>query len=93
MKPLKPEFFYLRKDGYDKIHAIGMSLAEMAIEPAYIARKLYASIKKQNPVHAEVFRQMVIDAVTSPLTWDVSKTPAQDLEFYIPFAGETKTPN
>lgn len=93
MKPLKAEFLYHRKDGYDKLHAIGMSLADMAIEPAYIARKLYASIKKQNPAQAEAYRQMVIDAVTSPLTWDVSKAPKQDLEIYIPFAGETKAPN
>lgn len=93
IKKVESEFFYQRKDGYDKLHAIGMSLAEMAIEPAYIARKLYASMLKQNPAHAEVFRQMVIDAVTSPVTWEVSDMPKQDLEVYIPFGGETQVPN
>ncbi len=93
MKPLKQEFLFHHKDGYDKLHAIGMSLADMAIEPAYIARKLYAGIKKRNPVQAEFFRKMVIEAVNSPQTWDVSKAPEQDLEIYIPFTGETKAPN
>lgn len=90
---MKPEFFYHRKDGYDRFRASGMSLAEMAVEPAYIARKLYATIKKQNPVHAEAFRKMVIDAVTAPMTWDVSTAPEQDLEMFITVPGKTETLN
>lgn len=67
-----PEFFYHRKDGRDKSYAFNMSLTDLAIEPSYIARKIYQAMMKQNPEMAEGFKSMVIDAITSPITWDLT---------------------
>lgn len=80
---MKPEFFYHRKDGRDKVHAMGMSLAEMAVEPAYIARRLYASFARKDPAIANQFRKMVIQAVTDPMTWDLTTAKTPDLEMCI----------
>ena len=77
---MKPEFLYHRKDGRDKLHAQGMSLFEMAAEPAYLARKIYATVKKCDPVTAEAFRNAVIQLVTDPVTWDISSYPMQDIK-------------
>lgn len=85
---MKPEFLYHRKDGKDKVHAAGMSLVEMAIEPAYIARRLYASFMRQDPKIAEYFRKTVIQAVTDPSTWDITNARIPEIEMCILAPGE-----
>lgn len=80
---MKPEFLYHRKDGKDKVHAAGMSLVEMATEPAYIARRLYASFMRQDPLIAEHYRRMVIQAVTDPMTWDLTNAAKPEVEMCI----------
>lgn len=85
---MKPEFLYHRKDGRDKIHAAGMSLADMAVEPAYIARRLYGSFMRQDPKIAEHFRRMVIQAVTDPQTWDITKAKMPEVEMCILAPGD-----
>ena len=88
-----PEFFYHRKDGRDKSYAFNMSLTDLAIEPSYIARKLYQAIMKQDPAMAEAFKSMVIDAVTSPITWDLTGAKEPDISAVITVPSETELPN
>lgn len=80
---MKSEFSYSRKDGKDHLPATGMSLVEMAAEPAHISRRLYASFMRQNPVVAEHFRKMVIQAITDPFTWDISNSVKPEFEMCI----------
>lgn len=90
-----PEFFYHRKDGRDKIHAANMDLMEMAIEPSYIARLIYKAMMKRDPDQAEIYKQMVIDAVTSPLTWDLTDATEPTKIFMVTSdpSGQTEVPN
>lgn len=56
----------------------------MAMEPAYIARRMYLSIvRQQGPEMAEAFRQAAIQAFTHPVTWDATKVPPVDAEIML----------
>ena len=88
-----PEFFYHRKDGRDKSYAFNMSLTDLAIEPSYIARKIYQAMMKQNPEMAEGFKSMVIDAITSPITWDLTGAKEPDISAIITVPDKTDLPN
>lgn len=88
-----PEFFYHRKDGRDRSFAQNMNLMDLAIEPSYIARKIYQAIIKQDPTMAEAFKSMVIDAVTSPITWDLTGAKEPDISAVITVPDKTELPN
>ena len=88
-----PEFFYHRKDGRDKSYAFNMSLTDLAIEPSYIARKIYQAMMKQNPEMAEGFKSMVIDAITSPITWDLTGVKEPDISAVITVPDKPELPN
>ena len=88
-----PEFFYHRKDGRDTSFSKNMTLADLAIEPSYIARRLYHAIMKQDPNMAEVFKKMVIDAVTSPITWDLTDAKEPTISAVIQEPDKTELPN
>lgn len=88
-----PEFFYHRKDGRDKSYSFNMTLMDLAIEPSYIARKIYQAIMKQDPAMAEAFKSMVIDAVTSPITWDLTGAKEPDISAVITVPDQTELPN
>ena len=89
----KAEFFCHRKDGHDKSYSFNMTLMDLAIEPAYIARKIYQAMMKQNPEMAEAFKSMVIDAVTSPITWDLTGAKEPDISAVITVPDKTELPN
>lgn len=80
---MTPEFHYHRKDGRDKLEIFGLSLLDMAVELAYIARRMYNTIMKKNPEQAEAFRQAAIQAFTHPVTWDATKAPPVDTEIML----------
>lgn len=84
---MKSEFYYHRKNGRDSLQVQGMSLLDIAAEPAYIARRLYSSILRQEPSSAEAFKKAVIQIVTDPVTWDVSKAPTPDIEMLVTAPG------
>lgn len=92
MKP-SPEFFYHRKDGRDRFLTKYLSLTDLAIEPSYIARKIYQAIMKQDPEMAEAYKSMVIDAVTSPITWDLTGAKEPDISAVITVPDKTELPN
>ena len=91
----RAEFLYHRKDGRDKTHIAHMDLMEMAIEPSYIARQIYKAMMKRDPAQAEIYKQMVIDAVTSPLTWDLTDATEPTKIFMVTSdpSGQTEVPN
>lgn len=88
-----PEFFYHRKNGSDKSFSKDMDLSDLAVEPAYIARRIYQAIMKQDPAIAEAFKSMVIDAVTCPVTWDLTDAKEPTISAVILGSDKTELPN
>lgn len=87
---MTPEFHYHRKDGRDKLQIFGMSLLDMSVEPAYIARRMYASVARQNPEMADAFRAAAIQAFNHPATWDLTKAPPTDIEMMVTMPKEDR---